>query len=123
MSVLASHRIALSLITLFTLQGFPLAVPSAASNDFASGSISNDEGPFIGGVFSRPAGPPLNLPPALEEFETPVLFDKAGSSNRVFAMLDFNDNIFDTLLSGKSVVGKPVEAEEAVLEAINTRAP
>ncbi|HWR76557.1 MAG TPA: hypothetical protein VN283_05030 [Thiobacillus sp.] len=81
----------------------------------------NDEGPFVGGVFSRPVGLPLELPPKPEEFESPPLFDKAGNSNRVFVMLDFNDTIFDTLLPGKAVVGKPMEAEEAVLEAINAR--
>ena len=121
MSVLASRRIAFTLAALFTLQGFPLAASSAASDGFAFKPSLNNEGPFIGGVFSRPAGPPLQLPPRLEEFEPPVLFDKAGNSNRVFVMLDFNDNIFDTLLPGKSVVGKRIEAEEAMLEAINAR--
>ena len=44
---------------------------------------SNDEGPYLEGVFAREAGPPLILPAKVPEYEPAPLFDADDNSNSV----------------------------------------
>lgn len=85
--------------------------------------LPSSEGPFIGGVFSRPIGPPLILPDKPMEIEPPPLFDDEGHSNGLIFLLDLDDPAFDQVLDGKAARADQVTAEEAMLEAINAKEP
>lgn len=86
-----------------------LAVSASYAADEAS---LNDEGPFVGGVFSRPTGEAVQIAAEpKEEFESPLLFDKDGNSNDVIVL---------PALEG---TGKRQHIEDSIVEAVNAKDP
>lgn len=98
-----------------------VVLPVQAANDFSS----NDEGPFIGGVFSRPIGNAVPLPQTDvddDEAAFPVLFDENGRSNELIVMLDYSHrSLVTAILPGLAEGVRPDVIEAAIIDNVRGR--
>ncbi|HHX83506.1 MAG TPA: S8 family serine peptidase [Pseudomonadaceae bacterium] len=86
--------------------------------------IANEEGPFVGGVFAREVGEPLEI---IEEGSTErpeLIFDRNGNSNQLILLLDLDDSeVVRDILGFPRDFSDRASAEKAVVEALNENLP